>query len=83
MISQWWSVALTTIGLAGLMLTMRKHITGPIIGACVQVLWIAYALASRQPAFIASALAYGAVNVYGIQRWVKEARHANPSGPDH
>ena len=77
MVSQWWSVTLTVIGLLGLVLTMRKHIAGPITGASVQVLWIAYAIASHQPAFIASAIAYGAVNVYGIQRWVKESRHAN------
>lgn len=76
MISQWWSITLTAIGLIGLILTMRKHIAGPIIGAGVQVLWIAYAVASHQPAFIASALAYGAVNAYGIQRWARERRHA-------
>lgn len=72
MISQWWSIALTLIGLAGLVLTMRKHIAGPIVGASVQVLWIAYALVSDQPAFIVSALAYAGVNVYGIMRWRRE-----------
>lgn len=74
MVSQWWSIALTLVGLTGLILTMRKHIAGPIVGVTVQALWIAYALASSQPAFIASAIAYGAVNIYGVQRWIKEAR---------
>lgn len=78
MVSQWWSVALTVIGVGGLVLTMRKHLAGPFIGAGVQVLWIAYALASGQPAFIASAVAYGAVNVYGIQRWIRERGSVYP-----
>lgn len=73
-VSQWWSVTLTVIGLTGLVLTMRKHIAGPIVGAGVQALWIAYAIASGQPAFIASALACGAINVYGIRRWMREQK---------
>lgn len=68
----WWSIALTTLGVIGLYLTMRKQLAGPIIGAGVQVLWIAYAIATEQWGFIASALIYGAVNVYGIQRWNTE-----------
>lgn len=71
MVSQWWSIGLTAIGLVGLVFTMRKHIAGPIVGAGVQALWIGYALASHQPAFILSAIAYGAVNIYGIRRWAK------------
>ncbi|WP_043778182.1 nicotinamide mononucleotide transporter [Rhodococcus sp. JVH1] len=78
MISQWWSITLTAVGLVGLVLTMRKHLAGPFIGAGIQVLWIAYALVSHQPAFIASALAYGAVNVYGIQRWMREREPPHP-----
>lgn len=76
MVSQWWSVVLTVIGVVGLIFTMRKSVAGPAIGTAVQTLWIAYALASGQLAFIASALAYGAVNLYGVRRWIRERRRA-------
>lgn len=72
MVSQWWSVGLTVVGLVGLVFTMRKQLAGPIIGAGVQALWIAYAVASGQPAFIVSAIAYGSINAYGVWRWGKE-----------
>lgn len=75
MISPWWSIALTSIGLLGLALVFaRPHsILGPLIGAGVQLLWITYAITTEQWGFIASALAYGTVNTYGILTRRKDA----------
>lgn len=71
-ISLWWSFALTSVGVFGLFLTMRKNFAGPWIGLAIQVLWIAYAVSSRQWWFLLSAFSYGAVNIYGLLRWHRE-----------
>lgn len=71
--SLWWSFSLTVVGVLGLFLTMRKNRIGPVIGFGIQLLWVAYAVASGQWWFLVSAFAYGAVNVYGILRWRREA----------
>ena len=59
--SQWWSWTLAAIGVAGLFLAGSNRKAGWAIGFGVQALWIAYAVATRQWGFIASAIAYGAV----------------------
>lgn len=84
--SQLWSFLLTSIGAAGYFLTMRKNIAGPIIGAAVQILWVAYALAAPQYFFLFSAALYGGFNIYGIRRWRREKqtdRSAAKSAESH
>lgn len=71
--SQWWSWALAAIGVTGLFLAGSKRSLGWAIGLGVQGLWIAYALTSRQWGFVASALAYGAVNLRNWIRWRRDA----------
>ena len=86
MISPLWSATLTAVGVVGLFFTMRKSIVGPMIGLVVQTLWIAYAIASYQLPFIGSALAYGAVNTYGLVRWRKQTPgipHTNVTDGKH
>ncbi|WP_068059176.1 hypothetical protein [Nocardia xishanensis] len=69
MISLWWSFALTTIGVTGLVLVYRSQsLVGPLIGLAVQFLWIAYAVATRQWWFLLSAFTYGAANIYGLTK---------------
>lgn len=76
MISLWWSFALTTIGVTGLVLVYRSQsLLGPGIGLAVQALWIAYAVTTQQWWFLLSAVTYGAANVYGI---AKRRRAADP-----
>ncbi|MGI5216224.1 hypothetical protein [Nocardia sp. CA-290969] len=73
MISLWWSFALTTIGVIGLVLVYRSQsLIGPSIGLAVQALWIAYAIATRQWWFLLSAITYGAANVYGITKRMEQ-----------
>lgn len=70
----WWSWTLAAVGVFGLWLTTRKLWQGFAVGVAVQALWITYAVATRQWGFIASALAYGAVNTLGLVRWRRAAR---------
>jgi hypothetical protein len=73
-VSQWWSWALTVVGIAGLYLAGSGRRAGWAIGLAAQGLWIAYAIATRQWGFIASALAYGAVHARNLVRWTRERR---------
>lgn len=73
MTAWWWSWLLASVGLTGLWLAGSKRATGWAIGIGVQVLWIAYAVATGQWGFIASALAFGAVNVRNLIKWKREA----------
>ncbi|MET8430124.1 hypothetical protein [Nocardia sp. NPDC004860] len=69
MISLWWSFALTTIGVTGLILVYRSQsLVGPCIGLAVQALWIAHAIATRQWWFLLSAFTYGGANIYGLMK---------------
>lgn len=74
MISLWWSFTLTAIGVTGLILVYRSQsLLGPCIGLAVQALWIAYAIATQQWWFLASAFAYGGANIYGVMKRRREA----------
>lgn len=70
---QYWSWLLAAIGITGIWLAGSRRTAGWVIGVSAQALWIAYAIATRQWGFIASALAYGFV--YG-RNWLKWRREA-------
>ncbi|TQK29404.1 hypothetical protein [Arthrobacter sp. SLBN-53] len=70
----WWSWGLTVVGVLGIYLTTRKLWAGYVVGLAAQVLWIAYAIATRQWGFIASAFAYGSVYALGWYRWTRPDR---------
>lgn len=72
-----WSITLAVVGIVGLYVAGRKLWWGWAIGLGAQVLWIAYAIATRQWGFIASALAYGWVYARNAYRW----RSALPETP--
>ena len=63
-----WSYLLTAVGVFGLWLAGRKSSGGWAVGVGAQALWIAYAVATEQWGFIASALIYG--GVYGRNFWL-------------
>ena len=81
MASPWWSWALTAVGLVGLYLAGRRSLYGWAVGVGAQLLWLAYAVASRQWGFIVSSLAYAAVYARNFLRWradqVREAASAD------
>lgn len=71
---QLWSWILTAVGVTGLFLAGRGGWAGWAVGLGVQVLWLAYAIVTKQYGFIVSAFAYGWVNVVNIQRVIKRRR---------
>ncbi len=78
--SQWWSWALTAIGVTGLFLAGSSRKLGWAIGLGAQALWITYAIATSQWGFIASAFAYGGVYARNWWRWRQQERAASGSG---
>lgn len=66
---QWWSWALTAVGVTGLYFAGSRKRLGWAIGVGAQGLWIAYALATRQYGFLVSAGAYGWVYGRNFRRW--------------
>ena len=69
MTSQWWSWVLAAVGVLGIWLAGRHSAIGWAVGLGAQVLWVAYAVVTRQRGFIASALAYGTVYGHNWLRW--------------
>jgi hypothetical protein len=72
MIPQWWSWLLMLVGVTGLWAAGSKKSWGWALGIFAQVLWILYALASKQYGFLFSAIAYGTVYVRNYRIWTKE-----------
>jgi hypothetical protein len=64
-----WSWVLGTIGVAGIYFVGRKTIWGWIVLLSNEVLWITYALITKQYGFIFSAIAYGIVYVKSFLHW--------------
>lgn len=56
-----WSAVLTVMGITGLWLAGSGKKAGWMVGVIAQILWIGYALVTRQYPFIVSALIYGFV----------------------
>lgn len=77
---QLWSWILTAVGVTGLYIAGRKSWVGWAIGLCAQVLWVAYALSTRQFGFLVSAGAYGWVYAKNLRAWRKQAADADRVG---
>lgn len=66
---QLWSWMLTVVGVSALFLTLRRSPWGWVLGSSAQLLWFAYAIATRQWGFLASCLTYGTVYALNFRRW--------------
>jgi hypothetical protein len=66
---QLWSWVLSAIGVTGLLLVGRRHWWAWGITALNEVLWIVYAVVTRQFGFIFGALAYISVHAHNARRW--------------
>ena len=64
-----WSAALTVLFLAGLVLLGRRNPWGWALGIADELLWIVYAVVTRQWPFIISAIAYTAVCLRNLRAW--------------
>lgn len=71
-----WSYLLAGLGCFALWLAGRKRKSGWAVGASIQVLWVAYAVSTRQYGFIISAFAYGFFYVRNYLRWRAEETKA-------
>lgn len=69
MTEQIWSWVLSCIGVTGLLLVGRRKWWAWGITALNEVLWIGYALATRQYGFIFGAVAYIAVHAHNARKW--------------
>jgi hypothetical protein len=70
----YWSYLLTAVGILGLVLAGQKRSGGWAIGLGAQALWVAYAIATKQWGFIASALIYGSVYARNFTAWRREEK---------
>jgi hypothetical protein len=67
---------MTTIGLTGFLLVGKKLWWAWYINLGVQILWAIYALATGQPAFLASAATYFLIFALNAYKWTKAERKA-------
>ena len=68
-----WSWVLATIGVLGIYFVGRKTIWGWLVLLANEVIWIAYALTTKQYGFIVSAVAYAIVYVRSFLHWRRDA----------
>ena len=69
---QYASWILATIGVAGIYFVGRKTIWGWLVLLFNEILWIGYALNTKQYGFIFSALAYAIVYIRSYIHWSRE-----------
>jgi hypothetical protein len=67
-----WSYLLTATGIGCIYLQGKKLEIGWLLAVFAQVLWIAYAFASKQYGFIGAAIAYGSMFFLNWRRWRAE-----------
>jgi hypothetical protein len=67
-----WSWILAVIGVTGIYFVGRKTIWGWIVLCFNEVLWITYALITKQYGFIFSAIAYAAVYIKSFIHWKRD-----------
>jgi hypothetical protein len=68
-ISQWWSWGFAAVGLTAMFLAGRKKAVGWLIGALVQIVWLFYAVYTRQWGFIVTAVGYGTMQTLIWLQW--------------
>ena len=76
----WWSWLLMLIGVTGIYVAGRKNKAGWAIGLGAQLLWIAYALVTKQYGFIVSAFVYGYFYGNNFVKWWREEHAERRSG---
>lgn len=67
-----WSWVLATIGVLGIYFVGRKTIWGWLVLLANEVIWIAYALTTKQYGFIVSAVAYAIVYIRSFIHWRRD-----------
>lgn len=73
----YWSYLLAAIGVTGIFFVGKKTLWGWLVLCVNEVIWIIYALATKQYGFIIMALAYTAVYIKSYKGWKSEAEKMN------
>lgn len=68
-----WSWILAAVGVFGIYFVGKKTIWGWLILLANEVIWIVYAVSTKQYGFIVSAIAYGIVYVRSFIHWRQDA----------
>ena len=82
--SQAWSWVLTVVGVVGLYFAGLRKPWAWFIGLGEQVLWLVYAVTTRQWGFVVSAGIYGWVYAVNARAWMRDAKEPAdvlPPGP--
>lgn len=66
-----WSYVLSAIGVTGLYFAGRKQWWAWAIAFCNEILWVVYALTTKQYGFIFGAIAYASVHAHNGISWRK------------
>lgn len=82
MSEQWWSWALTLVGVACFWLAGRKVWWAWYVGLAGQVTWLAYSLMTEQWGFLVGVVLYTFVYTRNAVRWTREKfPHAHSTDP--
>lgn len=74
-----WSIILAAGGIFGIYLAGKKNNLGWLLGLMMQLLWIVYALVTKQYGFILSAIAYSLIYGKNFLSWKKEEKEIHNS----
>jgi hypothetical protein len=67
-----WSYILAPFGLAGMLMAGKRNRWGWMLSIFTQVLWLWYAVDTKQWGFIPGSAAYGAVYLKNFMGWSKK-----------
>lgn len=79
-VAWWWSWLLTVVGVTGFVLAARRVWWAWYVNLGCQGLWVAYALVTEQPGFIAASAVYTAVFAHNAAKWTRDHRREVASG---
>lgn len=69
-----WSVVLTIIGITGHYMSGAKSHWGWFVGMCAQILWVVFAVQTKQYGFILAACLYFSIYWKNWRAWRKEPK---------
>ena len=71
MFNEYWSWALSCVGAFGIYLAGKKDWRGWAVGILSEVLWLIYAIVTKQYGFIFGAILYSIILIKNMRGWLK------------
>jgi hypothetical protein len=78
-----FSWVLATFGITGMVIAGRKIWWGWLVNLANEILWIIFAVTTRQYGFILMAIGYGAVYANNMRTWRSDVDPADQRGDGH